>query len=268
VKFWGVRGSLPTPQRENLQYGGNTCCLEVRCAVQPPLIFDAGTGVWDLGRCLGREFAAERAANLFLTHFHWDHIQGLPFFGPLYQQDIKVTFHSALAPARLERVLQAQMRSPYFPVPWKAVPAGLRYQQVGRAGVRLGDLTVRSFPLRHPGGAVGYRIETPESCIVFATDHEYGDDRHDAVVREYARGASVLIFDTQYTPEEYAQRKGWGHSTWRAGTELARAADVGQLVLFHHDPTRSDEALERLVVRAAAQFPNTIGAREGQTIRL
>jgi phosphoribosyl 1,2-cyclic phosphodiesterase len=255
LTFWGVRGSIPTPVPENLGYGGNTSCLAIRLPGHPPLIFDAGTGI----RALGSALANETTLHLFLTHFHWDHIQGIPFFAPIYHPNCDTTIHSSANPADLERILAAQMLPPYYPI---AMPAHLAYRQNDSAPIRIGDLLVRPFPLHHPNGATGYRIESPDASIVYASDHEHGDPETDAVLRTAAGGADILIYDAQYTPEEYEHRRGWGHSTWLEGVKLARDAGVKELILFHHDPYRTDSQLDAIVREAQQEFENTIAAKE------
>ncbi len=266
LRFWGVRGSVPAPQPENLGFGGNTPCLEVRFRNGPPLIFDSGTGIRRLGLALLEEHSAGRA-HLFLTHFHWDHIQGIPFFSPLYSPRWQLTFYSALRPSALQRILDRQMKSPYFSA-GSAVRAERRYLQLRSGGVRFGDLRVRPFPLRHPDGAVGYRIDWPRGSIVYASDHEHGSAVHDAALRQHARGADILIYDAQYTPDEYARHEGWGHSTWLEGTRLVRHAQARRLILFHHDPQHDDCAVSDIEAEARTQFRNTIAAREGWSVTL
>jgi phosphoribosyl 1,2-cyclic phosphodiesterase len=255
LTFWGVRGSMPTPVAENLGYGGNSACISIRYGDQPLVILDAGTGI----RALGNTLSETEPLHLLLTHFHWDHIQGIPSFAPIQN----ATIYSSADPAELERILAAQMRPPYYPV---TMPANLNYRKIGEESV--GDLLVRPFALHHPNGATGYRIESPEATIVYASDHEHGDAAADITLRDYARDADILIYDAQYTPEEYEHRRGWGHSTWREAVKLAKEAGVRQLILFHHDPSRTDRQVEAIVREAQREFPNTIAAREGWSTSL
>ncbi|MGA3187064.1 MAG: MBL fold metallo-hydrolase [Bryobacteraceae bacterium] len=251
LTFWGVRGSIPTPVAENLGYGGNTACITIRLPGHPPLIFDAGSGI----RALGNSLAEETTLHLFLTHFHWDHIQGIPFFAPIYDPACTTIIHAS---ADAERILSQQMQPPYYPVPMPQ----LEYRK--NEATQIGDLLIRPFPLHHPNGATGYRIESPEMTIVYASDHEHGDTEADALLRRHAHRADILIYDAQYTPSEYEHRRGWGHSTWLEGVKLAREAEVGQLILFHHDPLRTDRQLDAIVRDAQMGFKNTTAAREYQ----
>ena len=264
VKFWGVRGSIPTPVARNLGHGGNTACIEVRYGSEPPLIFDAGTGARRLVTKLLQEAGGgSLSANIFLTHFHWDHIQGIPFMPALYMPSCQLTFHSDRLADTLDKTLKGQMSSPYFPVRLPEVLAEVRYRQIGPRGVEFGSLTVKPFPLCHPDGAVGYRIDAPGESVVYASDHEHGEDRYDRAVLENAQGADMLIYDAQFTPAEYLSSAGWGHSTWLEGAKVARQAGVGQLVLFHHDPGHDDDALSVIERDARAEFANTVAAKEG-----
>ncbi len=269
IKFWGVRGSIPTPTQENLGYGGNTTCLEVRCGEQV-LIIDAGTGVRNLGASLLREVAGSPLNLSFLfTHFHWDHIQGLPFFGPLYIPSNKISFHAAGGgPARLQEILGGQMSAPYFPVSFEFLTARQHFEEAPKSGFRCGDCSVYPFPLNHPQGAHGYRIEVDGQVFVHASDFEPGDPVLDQVLREFARNADLLVIDSQYTPEEYVTKRGWGHGTWLESTSIARECNVGQLVLFHHDPSHDDRFLDQIVENARAHFENTTAAREGLEIEI
>jgi phosphoribosyl 1,2-cyclic phosphodiesterase len=269
MRFWGVRGSTPAPGKDKLVYGGNTPCVEIRDAAGHVLIFDAGSGVRELGQQLATEFSGQDlAVNLFLTHFHWDHIQGIPYFRPLFTPTTTLGVHSWTSGQETRRILEGQMRTPYFPVNLADVSARLRFEQMKSERVKLGEVSVESFPLNHPQGAYGYRIEAGGKSIVYATDLEHGDPQLDRVLRDYASGADVLIYDAQYNDEEYATHRGWGHSTWREATRVARDAGVGRLFLIHFDPTHTDADVAESERRAKAEFDAAAAAREGLVITL
>jgi phosphoribosyl 1,2-cyclic phosphodiesterase len=252
-----------------MTYGGNTPCLEIRYGNLAPLIVDAGSGARRLGQNLVAAANGHPSeAHLLFSHFHWDHIQGLPFFAPLYGETSFVTFYSSEEASDLETILQNQMRRPYFPVDLPASGARYQYCKIDAEGMPWGDVSIKPFPLRHPGGATGFRIQSRTGCIVYASDHEHGDESYDAIVRKHAAGADIFIYDAQYTPEEYPAHRGWGHSTWLAGAQIAQEAGVGQLLLFHHDPAHDDRVLDEIVARAAERFENTAGAREGSVFSI
>jgi phosphoribosyl 1,2-cyclic phosphodiesterase len=265
LRLWGVRGSTPTPQIENLQFGGNTPCIEIRNGTNESVIFDAGSGIRALGKSLLQEAGGKPIrARIFLTHFHWDHIQGIPFFSPLYGPDNHISFLSGSSGRPLRETLEGQMSKPYFPIDFSQVAATRDFQQIEEKGeVKVGGLTVRPFPLNHPQGASGYRIECNGVTIVYATDYEHGAPDYDATLCEYAQNADILICDAQYTPAEYETHRGWGHSTWQNAVLLAREAHVEHLMLFHHDPGHDDQTMMEISQNARMQFENTTGAWEG-----
>ena len=270
VRFWGVRGSIASPGASTAQVGGNTSCVEVRCGGQR-LILDAGTGL----RALGDSLLAEKQpidAALLLSHFHWDHIQGLPFFVPAYLPSTKLTIvGSSDGRHSLRDKLSRQMTEPHFPVQLDDLSAELGYREARpNQALEIGDVRVKVARLNHPGGVFAYRIEHAGRSIVYATDTEHYACV-DPVLKQLAEGADLLIYDAQYTPEEYRgdggrSKVGWGHSTYVAGVEVARAAGVRKLVLFHHDPQRTDEGVARIESLGREMFADTVAAREGMTI--
>jgi phosphoribosyl 1,2-cyclic phosphodiesterase len=271
IKFWGVRGSIATPERRNSRYGGNTPCIEVRLDDGSLIILDCGTGLRALGKSLVREAAgAPIRAHVFLTHFHWDHIQGIPFFLPFYFSNN--TFVIRCATRRhdeLDAIIKHQMVRPFFPV----TPETMRATRVFREGeewpVKASSATVKFAPLNHPQGAVAYRIEADGSAFVYATDTEPGSPEHDRTLRDLAVGADALIYDAQYTPAQLLrEKKGWGHSSWLEGTRIAHDSNVKRLILFHHDPDSDDSTVDSLVEDAHAEFPGASGAAEGMVLTL
>ena len=267
LKFWGVRGSTPTPNPENLYYGGNTSCLEIRLPNEELIIVEGGSGMRGLGLSLIDEFGPKQLSlNIFLTHFHWDHIQGLPFFKPLYNPKNQFTFHSFPSEEQIRDTLEGQMTTPYFPIKFDLLGATRRFVQMGTKPVQYGDLSVSAFPLNHPQGACGYRIESDGAVIVFASDLEHGKPEFDRTLRQFAEGADILIYDAQYTPEEYRSRKDWGHSTYEEAAHVARDAHVERLILFHHDPEHEDVMLDQIVQDARRLFAETSAAQEGSVL--
>jgi phosphoribosyl 1,2-cyclic phosphodiesterase len=267
IRFWGVRGSIASPGPETAAVGGNTSAVELELD-GGTILLDAGTGLRELGRARMRHKRAVEA-TLLLSHLHWDHIQGLPFFGPLYDPATRLAICGpGAAELGLPETLLAQMSAPVFPVRWTDLPADIEHRTV-RAGSRFAaaGARIRCARLNHPGGVMAYRIDHGGRSVVYATDTEPYRCVDPALVR-LAEGADVLIHDAQYTPEEYPSRVGWGHSTWEDAVETALAAGVGKLVLFHHDPDRSDAAVEAIERAARARFPETIAAREGLEIEL
>lgn len=265
VRFRGVRGSTPTPQAENLRFGGNTACVEIRTPTGECLIFDAGSGVRSLGQELVHDAGgAPIEANIFLTHFHWDHIQGLPFFAPIYGEKNTVTFHSGRTGRALQEALEGQMAQPYYPIGLAQVAARRVFREMDSGSdLEVAGALVRPFALNHPQGASGYRIQCGRSVVVYATDYEPGVPEYDEILLAHARGADILICDAQYTPEEYECHRGWGHGTWLETTALARRAGAKQLVLFHHDPSHDDHTMARIQVAARTEFPQSVAAWEG-----
>jgi phosphoribosyl 1,2-cyclic phosphodiesterase len=270
IRFWGVRGSTPTPQIENMRYGGNTPCVEVRIN-DHIYIFDCGTGFRNLGKSLIAEFSSTPIyAHVFLSHFHWDHIQGIPFFQPLYDNpDNYFFFHSSSRARGLQRAIEDQMADPYFPVDMTEMAAHCNFYDIEEERVAFDDCTVQSMWLNHPQGCLGFRLETDNHVFVYATDTEPGHPVYDRNVRKLAEGADVLVYDSQYLPDEYqAKHRGWGHSHWREAIDVTTASGAKELVLFHHDPDRDDSCVDAIVKLAAAHHPCVRAAREGDIIKL
>ena len=268
LKIWGVRGSTPTPEIENLAYGGNTSCIEIRSDSNQVYIFDGGSGVRNLGQALMAEAKDEKlSVHMFLTHYHWDHIQGIPFFAPLYRSENEMSFYASCALGSVQERRQGQMSRPYFPVNMdqRTHP---NFVEFDTRDLRVGDLVIHPFPLNHPQGAYGYRIASGPRVVVYATDLEHGHPELDRVLRDYCQQADILIYDSHYTPEEYEAHRGWGHSTWLEATRVARDTGVKQLILFHHDPARDDQMVWQVVQQARLEFENTIAAKESWSISL
>jgi phosphoribosyl 1,2-cyclic phosphodiesterase len=272
IRFWGVRGSIACPGPNTVRYGGNTSCVEMRVGGQL-LIFDGGTGLRVLGTKLLSEMPLQ--ANMFFTHSHWDHIQGFPFFVPAFVPGNRFDIYGAIAPngSTIEQRLNDQMLHPNFPVPLQIMGADLKFRdiEVGET-VHIGDIKVQNALLNHPGEAVGYRINWGGRAAAYITDTEHFPDRLDENVLWLARDADVMIYDATYTNEEYHHEKtskvGWGHSTWQEAVKVAKAANVKQLIIFHHDPLHSDEFMDEVAKNTLEVFPNSSIAQEGMVIDL
>jgi phosphoribosyl 1,2-cyclic phosphodiesterase len=271
VKFWGVRGSTPTPQAENLRYGGNTSCVEVRVGDQI-YIFDCGTGFRLLGHSLRKEFGDKPfQAHVFVSHFHWDHIQGMPFFRPLYENpNSEFIFHSSSRKRGLQQVMAEQMSSPYFPVDLDQMRAKRNFCSIENGSLTMDDgLNIKTAWLNHPQGCLGFRLETKDGVLVYATDNEPGNIEFDKAVRQLAEGADILIYDAQYLPEEYeARRRGWGHSHWREAVNVVMESGAKELVLYHHDPDHSDSIVDKVVADARNYYPKVRAAAEGMQMQI
>jgi phosphoribosyl 1,2-cyclic phosphodiesterase len=253
-----------------MRYGGNTSCVEVRVG-DAIYIFDCGTGFRVLGESLRREFKEQPiSAHIFVSHFHWDHIQGLPFFSPLYENpESHFCFHGSSRARSLKSVLEDQMNAPYFPVGLAEVQAHHDFYDLDQGRVQLGDASLEAVWLNHPQGCMGFRLETKEGVMVYATDNEPGHPVFDKSVRKLAAGADVLIYDAQYLPEEYeARRRGWGHSHWREAVNLVMESGAQELVLFHHDPEHDDACIDKVVQEARNYYPKVRAAAEGMQIEM
>ena len=270
VRFWGVRGSTPTPQAENLRYGGNTSCVEVRVNGHI-YVFDCGTGFRNLGKHLQREFDSRPiSAHVFISHFHWDHIQGIPFFTPLYEnRESYFHFHSSNRSRGLQHALEDQMSDPYFPVDMTEMAARRHFYDIEEDRITFDNCVIESKWLNHPQGCLGFRLQANNKVLVYATDNEPGSPQFDKNVRKLAEGADVLIYDAQYLPEEYAaKRRGWGHSHWREAVNVVMESGAKELVLFHHDPDHDDGCIDSIVQVARNHYPRVRAAAEGREIEL
>jgi len=293
VRFWGVRGSIPSPGPHTVRYGGNTTCIEVRSDDDTLIILDGGTGIFALAQSLLKRLPV--AANIFITHTHWDHIQGLPFFTPLYIPGNTVRIFGPpdiVSGAGIKQVMEVQMQYSYFPIREEQVSDGIAYTNlaVGKP-VTVGDATISPVLLNHPVVDFGYRIDCNGRSVFFTGDHEPELNIYDPADEGYAeyqqhveekqagieaaiRGVDVLIVDTSYTIEEYPAKRGWGHGTYDGAIAQARRVGAKKLVCTHHEPTRSDDELERVFAEAVARAgsrpddPAIVLAYEGLEIEI
>lgn len=257
IRFWGTRGSIPSPGPSTVRYGGNTSCVEIRVG-DTLLILDAGTGIRALGTELQRGGGDVRATVL-LTHFHWDHIQGLPFFKPLHESGARLDVYAPAADdATVARRLGLQMEPAFFPVPFKSIRADCRFGAWTRGERQVGPAHVRVFRARHPSHTLGFRIDTPAGSVGYFPDNELEGGDYDVGpdwrtdLEGFLEGVDVLIHDTMVVGEPYRAYEGWGHSTVDQALDLARSVGAGHLVGSHHSPHRSDDDLDAELLRARA----------------
>lgn len=269
LTFWGVRGTVPVSNKDFLEFGGNTSCASVRGGSGQTVIIDAGTGIRGLGAKLAAEKGPEPLRlHLLLTHFHLDHVIGLPFFLPLYSRATEIIFYSFTDPEETKRNLSRLMSGSLFPVKFEEMPAKKTFKKAAQSGFRIGGIKVTTCPLVHPQGSVAYRLEKDGRSIVFATDTEHPESGIDERLAGFVKGASCLVYDAMFTPKEYAAgRSGWGHSTWLEGTKIARRAGVKRLLLSHLNPDHSDRKVRIIRRLARNEFPGSDCAREGLRLR-
>ena len=292
ITFWGTRGSIATPGPGTTIYGGNTSCVEVRCGMEI-IIFDAGTGIRPLGLALMKEFPNRPLTiHLFISHTHWDHIQGFPFFMPAFLPTTTLHIYGSQGQGRpLERILRGQMDADYFPVALGDMKSIIHVHEFKGKPLRIGEATIAGMYLNHPVMTLGYRVTHAGNSVVYATDNEpfqqtlphlghraeagrvFGQ-RLDAEFVRFIAGTDLYIGDAQYTDEEYPARIGWGHSSIGATVEVAMEAQVRALAFFHHDPLHDDTAVAAMVetaqrlIKARGSALHCFAAREGQVIEL
>lgn len=267
VTFRGVRGSVPWAVPEGIVHGCNTPCLELQdAATGAILILDAGSGIVGVNP---QQVSEERGGvSLLLTHYHWDHLLGLPFFSTLYDPRLALTIHTPILESHDPSWLETIFRSPFFPVPYDSLPNKPQVEMVSPGRVHVPGFEITAIGLHHPNGCLAYRIRGAAGDLVYATDHEFGNAAFDGPLAAFARGAAAIVLDAHFTPEERPNHQGWGHSDWRQGAEFAAANDIGRLWLFHHKPGRSDRALEDIRDEARKIFAATDTASEDTSFEL
>lgn len=269
LTFWGVRGSIACPTRHHVRYGGNTSCIEVSTADQH-LVLDAGTGLRELGAKLLAEGVDE--VTLLLTHTHWDHIIGFPFFAPAYRTgfSLRIMAGHLKDQGGVRSALDGHMTQPMFPVPLDNLHAEMVFEDftAGEDFDLGGGLEVKTEPLNHPNGATGYRLEHEGKSLCYVTDTEHVPGKPDENVLRLIQGADLVIYDCTYTDDEYPNHVGWGHSTWQEGIRLCKQAGAKRLAIFHHDPSHKDDFMDEVEKQARAEWDGAFVAREGETIEL
>lgn len=271
LKFWGVRGSIACPGPQYVRYGGNTSCVEVSIDGER-FILDGGTGVRNLGHWMLRKDV--RRATILLSHTHWDHINGLPFFSPAFRKGR--SFHIMAGHvsdgAGIAKVFAGQMENPYFPVPIEAMRADLTFEDFSPGDTLSlgpgGSVKVRTARLNHPNGATAYRFDAKGRSLCYLTDTEHVPGQPDENILALIEGADLMIYDSTYTDDEFPGKVNWGHSSWQEGVRLARKAGVGQLAIFHHDPDHDDDFMDDIGAQARAMWTGAFVAQENMRIDL
>jgi ribonuclease BN (tRNA processing enzyme) len=274
IRFWGVRGTIPSPGPETVRLGGNTACLEVLTSDQQLIVLDAGSGIRRLGIALQEEYPDRIVGTILVSHTHWDHIQGFPFFAPLVGPQSRhnrfVVVGQKRVGQQLENVLAGQIIEPYLPFAYAELTADIHVKEVrGGEVIVVGDGTVvRVAELRHPGGCLGFRIENQGRVFAYCTDSSHEDNELTGNVLELAHDADLLVHDAQFSLDERIKYAAYGHSSWLEACQVASEANVRCLALFHYDPNASDDLMESVLAKAREIFPNTILAREGLEVNL
>jgi phosphoribosyl 1,2-cyclic phosphodiesterase len=245
---------------EGIVHGCNTPCIEIYDEAGGVLVLDAGSGI--VGVSPASLCRTPRPVSLILTHYHWDHLLGLPFFATLYQRGWDLTIHTPTLTSHDPTWLDTMFKSPFFPVPYEHLPNKPRVAMVEAGTVQIPGYTVSAVNLNHPGGSLAYRIKGAQGDFVYATDHEFGNPAIDEPLAAFAKGAAAIVLDAHFTPAEMPLHRGWGHSDWRQCAEFAAANDIGRLFLFHHKPGRSDQALDEIRAEAQKVFAATDTSRE------
>jgi len=281
LTFWGTRGSIPSPGKDKSGYGGNTSCIKLKLPNHELIILDAGTGIRELGNSLLLK-KKKVCAYIFLSHYHWDHIQGLPFFAPAYNAGNTLTILGADHPEfPLEKIFSSQMESIHFPVRSSSLSANIRFMKLSFGNYYVAETEVKSIRTNHPGINLSYSFTFDGRKIIYMTDNEllpqitrvksHIDYQREDFIR-FIQGADIFIHDAQYSDEEYLKKKGWGHSTWRETAKLAVEGEVKHLVLFHHDPNHSDDIIDSFVKGCKEELKEMkssikcSGAMEGKSI--
>ena len=271
IKFWGVRGSFPMPDRDKIEVGGHTSCVEVRTADNELIIFDMGTGFIPLGKSLLKEDNPPKEAHIFISHFHWDHIIGYLGFAPFFHEWFTCNIYGKKDKLSIDEIFEHLHNYTFWPVemPMYKAKFNLHTFPVDTDGLQISDSIKLSAILHgHPNGANSYRLEIGNTVIVYCTDIEHPEKNLNQNALDIAKDADILINDAQFTDEELPKHKGWGHSSWQQSTAMAREANVKKLVLFHHSPTHDDETISKIEKDAQGLFENTIAAREGMEINI
>lgn len=278
LRFWGTRGSIPSPGEDTVVYGGNTTCIELQLNDGSLIVFDAGTGIRELGRDIENRNNNQNI-NLFLSHSHWDHIQGFPFFNPAYNDNTTITIYGCPPTyQKLREILTNQMESRYFPINFNELKAKIFFREINNGEYRIGNARFYFIQNNHPGSAYGFKVTDGNHSVVFITDNEL-DPPNGKVTTwkqfiDFCRGADILIHDAQYLEQELTNNSGFGHSSYEQALRLGLDAGAKHLIFFHHNPERGDREISRIINKFKSQLASKnctmslSAAREGLELRL
>ena len=271
VTFWGVRGSIPCCSAEHTEYGGNTSCVQVNLDDDKVIIFDAGSGLRPLGDSLIKQGITD--ITLFISHMHWDHICGFPFFKPIFKKNSNVNIY---APTQQngqssQEIFSLLMSPPFFPLPLHAVSSSLHFnnfQTDNSFDLFNGQLKMQTIALAHPNGSAGYRLNYKNKSVSYISDYEHASDGLSGKLVDFVKDSDLMIYDSMYTPEEYKYFAGWGHSTWEQAALLTQAANVKKTALFHHAPAHTDTLMREIEQQAQSKDTRLFAAKEKLTLTL
>jgi phosphoribosyl 1,2-cyclic phosphodiesterase len=274
IRFWGVRGTIPTPGPDTVRLGGNTACIDILTTDQQLIIIDAGSGIRRLGMTIEEECPEQIRGTILISHTHWDHIQGFPFFvpiiGPRGRHNRFTVLGQKCVGNQLEDILTGQKIEPYLPFAFRELTADIDFHEVVHGdNIQISPHTnIRVAELRHPDGCLGYRIENDDHVFTYCTDSSHADDRLTESVLDLAGGADLLVHDAQYSLSQRATYSNYGHSSWKEATEVANMAGVECPALFPYDPNATDDDMEQIRLQAQQLFPRSILSREGLVVNL
>lgn len=271
ITFFGTRGSIPICGPQVAEFGGNTTCIAFhRKKTGLISIMDAGTGIRNLGKHINKKYPDQKQLNITFSHFHWDHIQGFPFFDPAYNPEMTIdilVYGREMGDRKVKEIFANQMMEDYFPVPLDRMGAAFNFISTHKHYYEQDGVRLQAINQNHPGGSLGFRVDVDGASFAIMTDHEHGDQVEQKYV-EFVKDVDVLIHDAQYTDEELQIHKGWGHSSYEQCIELAERANVKQLIFTHHDPDHDDDFLRKMENKYQDRFPNCLMAREGMDINI
>tara|TARA_Y100000994_G_scaffold132405_1_gene108557 strand:- start:5268 stop:6119 length:852 start_codon:yes stop_codon:yes gene_type:complete len=273
IKFWGVRGSNPTPDKNKMKYGGDTSCVEIKTNENDLIILDMGTGIRNLGAKIISDESYGTEINIFLSHYHWDHIMGFFYFAPLYDKKFTINIYGYNAKTTIETLKDYLINKNFWPVDEETYEAKINFIELPKTSNEETLITINQTNIYyslhpHPNGANSFRVETNNKKIVYITDCEHPDGKLNPNVINISNESDILIHDSHYTINDLSNHRGWGHSSWKQAAEVAIISRTNKLVLFHHSPSYDDNQIDENEKNAQKKFINTVAAYQGLSIDL